>query len=182
MRNKTLLTLLSVVLILSTFVFVSCNTPDINDGLEHSISGAPYEKWEGYEEALNYEKLQNKEQRHLAIFKIDTKDELEQFKSKAEDQFNVDKTPTFNETADIYDEAFFAERSLLLVHIIASSSSHKFAFSKAEANNTTAVIYIKRTDDPKVPGNAMMAGWFITISVKKDAIKDITSFDAILEE
>jgi len=182
MKSRFLLCLLSVGLVLSTFVFVSCNTPDINDGLEHSISGAPYEKWEGYEEALNYEKLQNKEQRHLAIFKIDTKDELEQFKSKAEDQFNVDKTPTFNETADIYDEAFFAERSLLLVHIIASSSSHKFAFSKAEANNTTAVIYIKRTDDPNVPGNAMMAGWFITISVKKDAIKDITSFDAILEE
>ena len=136
--------------------------------------------------ALNGESLQNAEETHLPIFKIDTLEDLEQFKTKYSNILSMDQgynsILSFNDAlakAQFDREDFFEKNTLLVVYVTAISGSYRFGVGGINATDDSVCVYVEKTNAPKVLTDDM-AGWFILGAVENDQIKNCSSFDAIL--
>ena len=144
-----------------------------------------YANWgdlnEIYAKALNINKMSISGARHLPIYKFDTLAELEQFKNEVKDTLSIDRgydeVPSFNDTTAKYDEDFFAENTLMLVYVEASSGSFRYGVDSVYHADGNFCIYVKQTNNPEV-GTDDMAGWFITVAVPDSMVADCTVFDA----
>ena len=122
---------------------------------------------------------------HLPIFELEFPEELSQFKKDFGGEnvydYGWDEVPSFNEVTKEYDDEFFAENSLILVYVSASSGSYRFGVKNVHCDGTKFVAYIAQTNRP---GDVTddMADWFITFEVKKSDIENVTEFDAELVE
>lgn len=86
---------------------------------------------------------------------------------------------TFNEGIKKYDEAYFKDNALLIVHIEEGSGSIRHAVSSVTLNDYRLEVKIERTV-PEV-GTCDMADWFAVIEVKKADINGAIAFDATIE-
>ena len=142
-----------------------------------------YANWgdltEIYVKALNIEKMAMSSVIHLPIYKFDTLAELEQFKNDVKDVLSIeqgyDEVPSFNESTAKYDESFFAENTLMLVYIEATSGSYRYGVDSVYHADSNFCIHIKQTNNPEIYTDDM-SGWFITV-----AVLDCTAFDADLQ-
>lgn len=130
---------------------------------------------------LNISKMAISSVRHLPIYKFDTLSEMEQFKTDVDgilsfDQ-SYDEVPSFNEVTTKYDEDFFAENTLLLVYVEASSGSCRFDVDSISHTDGNFCVHIKQTNNPEIHTDDM-AGWFITVAISDSMVADCTSFDA----
>ena len=172
---------------------VGCNnviTPG-QDGSKQPIDGwettVSYANWSDDSSiifgALNKEKMTISSVRHLPIFKVDTKQDLEQFKSSYGEILTMnqgyDEIPSFEEATSKYDEAFFEINSLLIIYVEASSGSYRYNVSGTHNDMKSFTVHVKQTNNPKIV-TADMAGWFITVAVQDSTIRDCESFDADL--
>ncbi len=140
-----------------------------------------------YENALNYDSVQD-ENGHLPIYKIDTFEELGNFKNTYKNILTLNKgydtTLSFSEgmSKAQYDrEIFYEENSLLLVYVPTNGASLRVAIEEIKTTNKSMCIYVEQnnvettlTDDK--------TGWFICVQVEKDKISNFKSFDAVLAE
>ena len=137
-----------------------------------------------YTKALNNDKISINSIRHLPIYKFDTLAELEQFKTDIDGILSIDQSyneiPSFNDATVNYDEEFFAENSLMLVYIEASSGSYRYGVDSVYNADGNFCIHITQTNNPS-PFTDDMAGWFITVAVSDSMIADCTEFDADLQ-
>lgn len=133
---------------------------------------------------LNPEKMAISSVRHLPIYKLDSEEALEQFKQSADDILTIDseydEMPSFNSATAACDAAFFADNALMLVYVSAPSGSLRFGVREVFCDGNAFCIYVETTSSPAA-GTADMAGWFITVAVPHDLIKDCTVFDAVLD-
>ncbi len=152
------------------------------DEIEFKFSFANCKKFEDY--SLNSDKFDLDDGvSHLPIFKFDSAAELKQFK----EQFGGEKTYdygwddilAFNEATREYDDEFFAQNSLILVYVSATTGSYRFAVKDVSYDGTKFVAYIARTNSPELVTDDL-AFWFITFEVKKSDMENITEFDAEL--
>lgn len=136
-----------------------------------------------YNSALNADKLDIRDSGNLPIYKFDTKDDLDQFKSNFGDiltmNYGYGTEPSFNDATAKYDEEFFKENTLMLVYVTASSGSYRFGVKKVFCNDKSYCIYIEQINNPSVY-TCDMAGWFITVAEKDSKIANCTEFDAKL--
>ena len=120
---------------------------------------------------------------HLPIFELEFSEELSQFKKDFGGEnvydYGWDEVPSFNEVTKEYDDAFFAENSLILVYVSATSGSYRFGVKNVYCDGTKCVAYIAQTNRPGAITDDM-AGWFVTFEVKKSDMENITDFDAQL--
>ena len=150
--------------------------------------------------ALNKDIFELSSDRHIPIYKCDTLEELNEFKTTFSGTFTMDGTrdevPSFEEvTADytedffientlllVYVEAedFFIENTLLLVYVEANSCTPRFGVDSVSKENGTLSVHVKYTYTPEEDDSAM-AGWLFTIPVNNDQIQDCTDFDAVLK-
>lgn len=135
--------------------------------------------------ALNKSKLNENEEKHLPIFKIDTQQELERLISEyGEDIFineGYDEMPSFEETAKKYDEDFFERNTLLLVYVSAPSGTLRFGLKDIDFNSDSVCVYIRQTNNPQVFTDDV-AGWIVSIEVSDSNVKDCENFDAVLDK
>ena len=158
-----------------------CNSDDE----EYDIA-VSYANWTDesdiYVKALNREKMLISSVMHLPIYKFDTLEELEQFKSDFGDKLSMDRgyneTPSFNEVTASYDEKFFGENTVMLVYVTSSSGSDRYGVNSVYCEDDSFCIYVEKTHSPEV-GTDDMAGWFITVVVSDSEIADCNEFDAI---
>ena len=80
-----------------------------------------------------------------------------------------------------YDEAFFSENTLLLVYVVASTGTYRFAVDTITGDGTGLCVHIAETTHAEVVTDDM-AGWFITVAVPDSAAATYTEFDAVLAE
>ena len=117
----------------------------------------------------------------LPIYKFDTLEELESFKTTygGESGFNFgwDEVPSFNDATKAYNEEFFKNNTLILVYITTSSGSERFGISSVSYKENAFNIYIHQTNDTQV-GTEDEAAWFITLTMPDDIIEKCTVFDA----
>ena len=144
-----------------------------------------YANWgelnEIYSKALNTEKMAISSVRHLPIYKFDTLAELEQFKNDVKDVLSIDagydEMPSFNESTTKYDENFFAENTLMLVYVEATSGSYRYGVNSVYHADGNFCIHIEQTNNPETHTDDM-SGWFITVAVPDSMVADCTTFDA----
>ena len=144
-----------------------------------------YANWGGlneiYSKALNIDKMAISSVRHLPIYKFDTLAELKQFKNDVKDVLSIDagydEMPSFNESTTKYDENFFAENTLMLVYVEATSGSYRYGVDSVYHANSNFYIHVKQTNNPEIHTDDM-SGWFITVAVPDSMVADCTTFDA----
>lgn len=132
--------------------------------------------------ALNRDKLAVNSVQHLPIYKFDTLEELNGFKEFAEEftlDGGYDEIPSFNETTAKYDETFFAENTLMLVYVSASSGTYRFGVSSVYCDGKYFCIHVEQTNHPEIV-TCDMAGWFVTVAVPDDMVSGCAEFDADL--
>ena len=146
-----------------------------------------YANWgeltEIYTKALNIDKMVMSSVMRLPIYKFDTLVELEQFKNDVKDVLSIeqgyDEVPSFNESTAKYDESFFAENTLMLVYVEATSGSYRYGVDSIYHADGNFCIHIKQTNNPEIHSDDM-SGWFITVAVPDSMVADCTIFDADL--
>ena len=188
--RKIIAILLTVIITLGMVGCSNVITPG-QDGSKQPIDGwettVSYANWSDdssiFLGALNKEKMTISSVKHLPIFKIDTKQDFEQFKSSYGEILSMnqgyDEIPSFEEATSKYDEAFFEVNSLLIVYVEANSGSLRYGVSEINNDMESFTIHVKQTNNPEIVTDDM-AGWFITVAVQDSTIRDCETFDADL--
>ena len=134
--------------------------------------------------ALNKDTFELSSARHIPIYKCNTLEELNEFKTTFSGTFTMDGTwdevPSFEEVTADYTEDFFIENTLLLVYVEAGSCTPRFGVDFVSKENGTLSVNVKYTYHPE-EGDCAMAGWLFAISVNSGQIQDCTNFDAVLK-
>ena len=136
-----------------------------------------------YTGSLNLGKMQTDSLQHLPVYKFDTAEDLEQFKITFGGVLTMDggwdEVPSFNDTTEKYDEAFFDENTLVLVYIPVGNCTQRFGLGGIGWDEESFYIHVEETTGAELVDMAM-AGWFLTVAVADEAIASCTEFDAIL--
>lgn len=136
-----------------------------------------------WQRALNLETAAISSVQHLPILRFDSVDELTAFKAaitgKLETQNSYDEIPSFDTVTAHMNDTFFNEHTLLLTYVWAGSCTWRYDVNHVDMGQDHLTIHVQRTDSFEV-GDCAMAGWFITLSVPKDALQSISIFDADL--
>jgi hypothetical protein len=118
------------------------------------------------------------------VYKLDTKEDLERFIESYKDTLTLDQgydeVPSFNEVTASYDNSFFADRTLILAYVEASSGSFRYAIQNVSYGGSTFCLNVVQTNHPET-GTTNMAGWFVIAEVLDSDIANITEFDATLQ-
>ena len=134
---------------------------------------------------LNQEMLPQANPRHLAIYKFDTLDDLNQFKADFADEFNFDSSydevPSFNKVTAKYTETFFEDTTLFLVYIDSPNSTHRFGMNSISWDEKSFCIYVEETTGAESVDTAL-AGWFLTVAVSSESVASCTEFDAVMDK
>lgn len=148
-----------------------------------------YANWsdakEFYSGALNNDKIMtsNSSVRHLPVYRFDTLTDLELFKKSIANVFAMDsgynEVASFNASTSKYDSSFFEKNSVVLIYVSANNCTHRFTVHNVEYDEKSFAAYIVETTKAETVDTAM-AGWFVTIEVPDEIIKNCTDFDAQL--
>ena len=140
-----------------------------------------------FDGALNQEAFYDEENTHFPVFKMDTLEEFEQFKSQYGDIFTMDQG--FNDglsfdaavaKAQWDREAFYEKHSLLVIYIPANSGSFRYHVNSVDVADGSVCVKITRTNDSDGAVTEDMAGWFVLMELDDEEACNYTSFDAVL--
>ena len=121
--------------------------------------------------------------RHLPVYKFDTLEELNRFKESYKDILTFDQgydeVPSFNEVTAAYGESFFADHTVVLAYVEASSGSFRYAVRDISCQGSALCLDVEQTNHPGVYTDDM-SGWFVIAEVLDSDIAAFTEFDAQL--
>ncbi|MBE6575196.1 MAG: hypothetical protein E7654_02865 [Ruminococcaceae bacterium] len=141
-----------------------------------------------YTSALNTQKIYTyiSSVRHLPVYRFDTLSELERFKENFGNVLTMDRgydeIPSFREVTAKYDNTFFAENTLMLVYVTASSGSYRYGVESVFCDGQTLSVQVEQSNRSSI-GTAVtcdMAGWFVTVAVPDSMAAGCAEFDAAL--
>ena len=175
---KKIIALILISVLLLSFVGCNRNSDDNNsDAFESVIFRVAWTHGGTFfENALNFEKLEDKNRKGMPIYRVDTKEELDAFKENYNDQLGIGSDD--EELIAKYDDKFFKDNSLLIVYVESGSGSIEYAFDSMSFTKDSVCVHIVTTNDPRF-GTCDMAGWLITVAVPDSLLKGCTSFDAV---
>ena len=120
---------------------------------------------------------------HIPVFRLETTAELEEFQTAYRDSLTLDRghdeAPSFLEAVAGYDEAFFADRSLVLAYVPAASGSFRYALYDVICEGGSFCMYVVQTNDPETC-TSDMAGWLVLAEAPDEALECCERFDAQL--
>lgn len=160
---------------LSTSLSISCET---------AVAYAGYIRNEAiFTDALNSDKMDDGEVKHLPIRKFDSVKELDMFKTDFADDISKrawDEVPSFAAVSEQYDADFFEEHTLFVVYVEASSGSCRYAVGSVELDFQDNVSFTIHAEITRSPETDDMAGWFLCVAVDKQYAEYCSTFDADL--
>ena len=176
--------------IVSAFILNPILVPERVEG-PYSITHA-YVGWSDsqmiYDGAINKELLGSEPDEHFPIFRLDTPEELERFKTQYENVFNMDQeydnVLSFNgaiKKAQWDREGFYEDNSLLIVYVPANSGSLRFHVKEIITKDSSLCIVVECENNSDVATDDM-AGWTILVGIEKEELQKYTSFDAVLDD
>lgn len=154
---------------------------------EEFVSYLTYANYDGsgavYSGALNREKMVISSVQHLPIYKLETAQELKQFKTTFGEILTLDgrydEVLSFNEATAEYDDGFFEQHALLLVYVAAGSGSYRYGVHSIACDGDSLCVHAEQTNEPEV-GTTDMAGWLIVVEAPREKLEGVTQFDADL--
>jgi len=164
------------------YTFVYKNDRDISKPYTYNVA---YANWTGdysvFLQSLNGDKMMISSVQHLPVYKFDTKEELDSFKSEFKDILTMDQgydeVPSFDYITAAYDDSFFSKYSLMLSYVQANSGSYRYGVSDVYCEDKAFCMYIDQLNNPE-SYTEDMAGWFVVVEVDKEDIADCETFDA----
>lgn len=145
-----------------------------------TYAGVPHDSNKIFYSSLNREKLAISSVRHLPIHRLDTYEDLEQFKATFSGDLTLDEgydeVPSFNTATAKYDSDFFEYNSLMVIYIDATNSTHRYAMQSVEHSGVFCV-HIEETTKAEAVDDAL-AGWFVTVTASDELLDGCTEFDA----
>ena len=134
-------------------------------------------------DCLNGDKMIISSARHLPVYKLDTKEDLERFIESYKDTLTLDQgydeVPSFDAVTASYDDSFFADHTVVIAYVAANSGSFRYAIRDISYGGSTFCLNVVQTNDPEVYTDDM-AGWFVIAEVLDSDITGYTEFDAQL--
>ena len=131
---------------------------------------------------LNSDKLYLNFALHLPITKFETLDDLQQFKNNYGESFSLDgflDAPSFVNSTEYMNEEYFEKYTVFLVYASSGASNERFKVNSIYNDEQNFVVHLESYNEGE-SGDSVMSGWFITVSVEKDKVRNCTSFDADL--
>lgn len=142
-----------------------------------------------YTDSLNHAKpwyyTDSGERPRLPLYKFDSREALDAFKTKFSEGFQSYgepwyKGPTFVSKIEKYGDDWFEDNTLLLVFVEASSGSFRYGLDHYAIDESgNCILYIRQTNDPEVHTDDI-SGWFVLVELPKTAAKQFTEFDAMM--
>ena len=131
--------------------------------------------------ALNFDKLSIDSVQHLPIYKAESLAELDAFKQGWRLNFDeaYDGEVSFNDVTEAYDDAFFADNTLLIIYVSSASGTYRYGVWDVYLKGGELCVHVERIND-KGLASEDMSGWFITLEIPNAILEDCTSFDADL--
>ena len=132
-----------------------------------------------YKNAVNSDKfpLNSLTEYYLPLYKLDTLEDLEQFKATFGDKIDFDmgwdEVPSFNDVTGEYDEGFFEEYTLLLIYVHSGSSSYRYKNLLPQTDLANLNLYIGKANDPEVLED-LEASWFITVAYPDEYLEEFS--------
>ena len=168
-------------------------TPDLRDEAlrTRDVAFANCANGDYVEDALNFGKYdidydQESDIYHLPVYKFSTLAELEAFKSKYADVFEMDRTygeiKSFAQATQylIDNDDYWNNYNLFVIYLMTSTCSTRYGLTNVAADGSELRFYVSCTYDPGNPYDEAMGGWFIITSLPKNMIVDYTEFDAVM--
>lgn len=157
---------------------------DINN-YEKTVSYAGWSEDEKiFSGCLNLDQMYISSVKHCPVFKVNSYEDLENFKSSYDDVLSMnhgyDELPSFEDATSKYDENFFKSNTLFIVYVTANSGSYRFDIDNVYCDDDWFRIHIKQTNNPETHTQDM-TGWFVTVAVKNDVVDNCRFFDADLQ-
>lgn len=161
--------------------------PTVEKAFDIAVSYAGYAEWSDggsniYLGGLNGFEMEYNRIRRLPIYKFDTLEDLKQFKLDFGGELSMDRgygeVPSFNDTTDNYDEAFFEENALMLVYVSSGSGSY-FGVSSIFCDGRSFCIHVEQIREYV---DCDESGWFVTVAVPDSTVASCTEFDAHLTD
>ncbi len=138
-----------------------------------------------YTAALNTSKMYQSSQKHLPIYKFESRDDIEQFKKLVGGSLAIDaaynNVQSFSDATAEYGAEFFKDNALILTYISSNSCSWRYGVKELYNDGKNFQLIIVRSDSNET-GDSAMCGWYVTTEVKKSDIKNCTSFDAVCND
>lgn len=131
---------------------------------------------------LNSDKLYLNFALHLPITKFETLDDLQQFKNNYGESFSLDgflDAPSFVNSTEYMNEEYFEKYTVFLVYASSGASNERFKVNSIYNDEQNFVVHLESYNEGE-SGDSIMSGWFITVSVEKDKVRNCTFFDADL--
>ncbi len=120
--------------------------------------------------------------KHLPLYRIDSKEELEKFIEDYGDVFSMnykyDENEGFAAATAHCDVDFFADKFLLVAYMEAPSGSFRYGVRKISIDDGELTLEIEQTNDPEAHTDDM-SGWLVTVEILRAPVSNCTSFDAV---
>ena len=145
-----------------------------------TYAGIPQNSNQIFYSSLNREKLAISSVQHLPIHRLDTYEDLTNFKNTYSGDLTLDKgydeVPSFNTATAKYDKDFFEYNSLMVIYIDATNCTHRYAMQSVEHSGVFCV-HIEETTKAEAVDDAL-AGWFLTVTASDELLDRCSEFDA----
>ena len=115
----------------------------------------------------------------LPFFRLDTKADADRFLEEFSDLLDVDcekdgQFPSLRQLLAAYDEGYYADNSLLLIYVTASSGSNRYGVASVTLDMGTLTLVVDRFDHNEA-GTCDMAGWALLYEIS-DQDASFTTF------
>ena len=152
------------------------------EGMEYADGYGYTVSFVGWANDSDREELYQGQTGRYPIFKIDTVEELEQFKSKCSNIFDFsqeyDEIPSFEDTIEKtkWDtEAFYKEHSLLVIYVESSSGTLRFGVGEITTTDNSITIDVVCLNNPEVFTDDVV-GWLVLVEITDEEAVKYTSF------
>ncbi len=122
-----------------------------------------------------YEKAVSDGSKLPVVYKFDTREELDSFKSEYDDLFHF-KNPSscgFNEATVKYDDAFFENNTLIVIYLESPCYADEYIVGEIYNDLSTVRIQVVLTD---VGWDQGMGGKFITVAMPDAMMKNVNTY------
>ncbi len=137
-----------------------------------------------YTYSVNNSDYGNGDTKYRPVYVCRSLSELEAFKETFDGvfsmQYSIGSIPSFAEATAVFDDAFFAVNTLVMVYQVAGSGSYRFGLDRYEVNDGAFTAHIIQTNHPG-SGTCDMAGWLISIPVPNEVLAGVDSFSTVYD-
>lgn len=130
-----------------------------------------------YANALNADRIGQASR--IPIYKMESLEELEQFKKKyvEESTEDLEDTYSFQSATKGMNEDYFKEYTVFVIYVLSNSSSWEYGVEHIDRTDFKLSIYVEQVNHPLTLEDEY-EGQFVVVSLKKSEVEGIQSFDA----